>query len=84
MQNYYYSICYKTNPSSLSPEIEKEIGNDYRQYLLLKRQNKLDDSDIENALLLYLKQKKIEYKELIILEIRGISEQEYIDRTQYV
>ncbi len=79
----YYSVSYKTDPPNLPPGIEKEFGEEYEMFLLFGRQNKLNDKDIDDVLKSYLKENQITYNELIITEVKEISEQEYIDRTQY-
>lgn len=79
----YYSVSYKTNPPNLPSGIEKEFEEDYETFLLFGRPNKLNTKDIEDVIKSYLAQNKIAYKELIISEIKEITEQEYSDRTQY-
>jgi len=51
---------------------------------LLGHSEKLNDREIEFALKSYLKENKVSYTELIIIQSKEITEQEYIDRTQYV
>jgi hypothetical protein len=80
---YYYSVSYKTIPSTVLPEIEKEVGEEYEMFFLFGYQNRLNDEQINYALESYLCDNKIIYTELIIIKRNEITEQEYIDRTQY-
>jgi hypothetical protein len=80
----YYSVFYKTIPSTLPLKVETELlGDDYETGLLFGRPNKLSKEDIRDVIKLYLKENKIDYTELIITESKEITEKEYIDRTQY-
>jgi hypothetical protein len=80
---YYYSVNYKTVPSTLSPELQKEIGNDYETIFLFGHQNKLNNKEIKYALESYLNDNKLNYTELIITHRKEISEEEYASSTQY-
>jgi hypothetical protein len=81
---YYYSVSYKTYPSTLLTEIQNDIGNaDAEMFFLFGHQNKLNEEQIKYALESYLNNNKIEYTTLIISNSKQISEKEYNDSTQY-
>jgi hypothetical protein len=84
---YYYSISYRTSPSTfpsaIPPEIQKEIGDDYKSTFLFGHQNKLKGDEFQFALESYLHDNKVYYNELAIIETKEITEKEYIDSTQY-
>jgi hypothetical protein len=81
---YYYSIFYKTNPSTLLLDVDGKVkGKNYETGFLFGHQNKLTDAGIKAVLESHLKNSKIDYTELIITESEEITEQDYLGRTQY-
>lgn len=45
----YYSVSYKTLPSTLTAEIQHEVGINYESIFLFELQNKLNEDKINDA-----------------------------------
>ena len=79
----YYSVSYKTLPSTMPEEIKNEVGINYESIFLFEHQKKLNEDEIKVVLSSFFKDKNIFFTQLEITGSKEISEKEYLESTQY-